>query len=193
MPCTPARARWLLTHHKAAVFRRFPFTIRLEDTRHDDAVTPLHLKIDPGSKTTGMALANETTGEVVWAGELTHRGQHIKENLDQRRVCRQSRRQRHTRYRKPRFANRTRPKGWLAPSLKSRVDNIVTWVERLRRSCPIGSLSMELVRFDTQALVNPEIEGMEYQQGSLQGYEVREYRAMCKSLTLSGEVRTLPG
>ena len=60
---------------------------------------------------------------------------------------------------------------------------MLTWVERIRRWCPIGTISLELVRFDTQALQDPEIRGVEYQQGTLQGYEVREYRAMCKSLT----------
>jgi 5-methylcytosine-specific restriction endonuclease McrA len=133
------------------------------------------MKIDPGSRTTGMAVVNETTGEVVSAGEVTHRGQQIKGNLEQRRTCRRARRQRRTRYRQPRFDNRMRPKGWLAPSLRSRVDNIVTWVARIRRWCPIRSLSLELVRFDTQALVNPAIEGIEFQQGTLQGYELREY------------------
>jgi 5-methylcytosine-specific restriction endonuclease McrA len=175
MPCTPARARWLLTQKKAVVFRRYPFTIQLGSIKPEAVVAPVRVKLDPGSKTTGIALVNETTGEVVWAGEVTHRGQQIRGNLEQRRACRRSRRQRHTRYRQPRFANRARPKGWLAPSLGSRVDNIVTWVARIRCWCPIGSLSLELVRFDTQALVNPAIEGIEYQQGTLQGYELREY------------------
>ena len=40
---------------------------------------------------------------------------------------------------------------------------------------PITALSQEWVRFDTQALHNPEISGVEYQQGELAGYEVREY------------------
>jgi 5-methylcytosine-specific restriction endonuclease McrA len=57
----------------------------------------------------------------------------------------------------------------------SRVHNIETWVKRLRAMCPIKAISMELVRFDTQKLQNPEIEGVEYQQGELFGYEVREY------------------
>jgi RRXRR protein len=34
---------------------------------------------------------------------------------------------------------------------------------------------VETVRFDTQLLVSPEIDGVEYQQGTLYGYELREY------------------
>ena len=108
-PCRPARARWLLTQHKAAVFRRYPFTIILKTQRDHPIVAPLQIKIDPGSKTTGIAVVDETQGEVVWAAEVTHRGQQVKDHLDQRRMCRRGRRQRHTRYRPARFANRTRP------------------------------------------------------------------------------------
>jgi hypothetical protein len=68
-----------------------------------------------------------------------------------------------------------RPPGWLPPSLESRLANVRTWVERLRRLCPITALSQELVKFDTQALEDAEIRGVEYQQGTLAGYEVREY------------------
>ncbi|MCA8838050.1 MAG: RRXRR domain-containing protein, partial [Proteobacteria bacterium] len=103
------------------------------------------------------------------------RGQQIKSDLEKRRALRRGRRGRKTRYRKPRFLNRTRPQGWLAPSLKSRVDNLQTWFVRLYNLCPIASISMELVRFDTQLMANAEISGVEYQQGELAGYEVRAY------------------
>jgi 5-methylcytosine-specific restriction endonuclease McrA len=175
MPCRPARARLLLTQHKAAVFRRFPFTIILKATRPDTVVAPLRAKLDPGSKTTGMAVVNDASGEVMWAAELSHRGQQVKEHLDQRRGCRHSRRARHTRYRPPRFNNRRRQEGWLPPSLESRLENILTWVTRLQRYSPVAAISMELVKFDTQLMQNAEISGIEYQQGTLAGYEIREY------------------
>jgi 5-methylcytosine-specific restriction endonuclease McrA len=57
----------------------------------------------------------------------------------------------------------------------SRVQNLETWVNRLRRLCPITAISMELVCFDMQAMEHPDIQGCEYQQGTLAGYEVREY------------------
>jgi len=133
----------------------------------------LRLKIDPGSKTTGLALLDGPC--LLWAAELQHRGQRIKAALDARRAVRRSRRQRHTRYRAPRCDNRTRPDGWLAPSLWSRVCNVMTWVERLARYAHITALSQELVRFDTQLMQHAEITGVAYQQGELAGYEVREY------------------
>jgi 5-methylcytosine-specific restriction endonuclease McrA len=186
MPCTEKRARLLLERGRAVVVRLAPFTIRLKD-RIGGATQPLRLKLDPGSRTTGLALVRESeTGDAetgalerlehgLWFGELAHRGQAIREALEQRRHYRRARRARKTRYREPRFLNRTRRDGWLPPSLQHRVETTVNWVERLQRLAPITALSQELVRFDTQAMQNPEISGVEYQQGELAGYEVREY------------------
>ena len=176
MPCHPARSRELLKAGKAAVFRQFPFTIILKEREGGDT-QPVALKIDPGSSTTGLTLvADFQTGKrVIWAAELTHRGPAIRDALLSRSQQRRSRRQRQTRYRAARFNNRRHSAGWLPPSLKSRLDNIWTWGVRLARACPITSLSQELVRFDTQLMQNAEISGIEYQQGELQGYEVREY------------------
>ena len=172
-PVRPAEARLLLTQKKAAVYKRFPFTIILKAAMPEVEPAPVQLKVDPGSKTTGMVLVQD--GKVVWAAELTHRGQAIKDALQARRAIRRGRRNRHTRYRQARFANRTRPKGWLPPSLKSRIDNLETWFVRLFKLCNLTAISMELVRFDTQLMQDAEVSGVEYQQGELQGYEVREY------------------
>ncbi len=173
-PCHPARARQLLGAGRAAVLRRFPFTIILHDrTRAASMVHAHRLKIDPGSKTSGLALVQGP--RVVWAAELTHRGQRITAALRSRYAVRHSRRHRHTRYRQARFLNRTRPEGWLPPSLQSRVCNVMTWVKRLARLCPITALSQELVRFDMQQMHHAEIRGVQYQHGELAGYEVREY------------------
>jgi 5-methylcytosine-specific restriction endonuclease McrA len=174
-PIHSAQARQLLRNGKVAVFRRFPFTIILKEFHPDLPVQPLRLKLDPGAKITGIALVNDTTGEVVFAAELKHRGFAIRDALTSRRQLRRSRRNRKTRYRKPRFLNRTRPEGWLAPSLQSRVENLKNWVEKLRFLAPIEAISQELVRFDMQLMRNPEIQGKEYQQGTLAGYETREY------------------
>jgi len=173
-PCRPKRARILLRAGKAAVYRRFPFTIILKRVVEPDP-HPLRLKLDPGSKKTGIAMVNDQSGEVVFAAELEHRGQKIKSDLDARRALRRSRRNRKTRYRKPRFLNRTRKSGWLSPSVQSRVENILTWVKRLARFAPVTAISQELVKFNMQQMQNPEIAGVEYQQGTLAGYEVREY------------------
>ena len=174
-PVHPGGARYLLKEGKAAVYRRYPFTIILRATVEKPAPTPLRLKIDPGARTTGLALVNDETGEVVWAAELTHRGAEISSDLDKRRAVRRGRRTRQTRYRAPRFHNRRRSAGWLPPSLMSRVENILTWVGKLSRLCHVTALSQELVRFDMAKMENPEIEDVQYQQGTLFGYELREY------------------
>jgi 5-methylcytosine-specific restriction endonuclease McrA len=174
-PCDPiheGQARWLLDHQKAAVFRHRPFTIILKSESQKQS-KQYRLKIDPGSRTTGLAIVDGS--KVVFGANLQHRGQAIKSALDDRRSLRRGRRNRKTRYRKPRFLNRTRPKGWLPPSLESRIANTETWVRRLSKLCPISAISMELVKFDTQLLENPDISGVEYQQGTLYGYEVKEY------------------
>jgi 5-methylcytosine-specific restriction endonuclease McrA len=176
MPCNPARARELLKSGKAAVYRRYPFTIILKDREGGDT-QPIQVKIDPGSKVTGIAVVVEFKRGLccVWASELTHCGQQIRDELLSRRQLRRGRRTRKLRYRQAKFDNRKRPKGWLPPSLMSRVYNILTWMKRLMRYVPVTHLAMELVKFDTQAMVNPEISGVDYQQGELWGYEVREY------------------
>jgi len=176
MPCHPARARELLSKGKASVLRFYPFTIILL-TRQGGDMQTIDLKYDPGSKTTGVALVVEgkKAKKVVWAAELHHRGKAIVEALQSRAALRRSRRARKTRYRAPRFLNRKRTLKWLAPSMRSRVDNILLLSRKLKKYTPLAQLSVESVKFDMQKLNNPEIQGIEYQQGTLFGYELREY------------------
>lgn len=225
-PVHPAVARRWLSAGKAAVWRRYPFTVILRsaasgrDPSNDsklhastsqirvEEAPGLRVKIDPGSRTTGLAVIRDATGELFWAAELAHQGHHVKKRLDNRRAQRRGRRNRKTRYRPARFNNRCRGAGchgcggnaarnkslcrpcaakprsernpqlvvkWLPPSLMSRVHNINTWVKRLRKVAPVSAISVETARFDTQRMEDPEISGVEYQQGTLLGYEVREY------------------
>ena len=181
MPCLPERARELLSKGKAAVYRAVPFTIILKD-RADGDTQDIEFKTDPGSKTTGLALVAdyEKRGKtLLFAANLTHRGGAMKNNLESRAALRRGRRGRKTRYREARFDNRTRPDNcggkWLAPSVKGRVDNVKVWYDRFLSRTPITSAAIETVRFDMQKMVNPEISGVEYQQGTLAGYELREY------------------
>ena len=186
MPCSEKRARKLLTAKRAVVHRMYPFTIRLKD-RTDGALQPVRVKLDPGSKQTGIAVVRESesvdsdTGEVhrrlfvIALLQLNHRGAAISDALKARASLRKGRRARHTRYRPARFNNRPKAKGWLAPSLMHRVDTCVSWVRKIQRVCPITSITQELVKFDMQRMANAEVSGVEYQQGELMGYEVREY------------------
>ena len=80
-PVHPSRARWLLKHSKAAVFKRYPFTIILLSAVESPQVQPLRIKLDPGSQTTGIAIVDDHSGRVLFAAELAHRGQEIKKAL----------------------------------------------------------------------------------------------------------------
>ena len=182
MPCTPKKARLVLARGRAVVHRRYPFVIRLKDRRVEESVVqPLVLKIDPGSRTSGMAVVRvEATpqGEVhhgVHLAEVRHRGEQVHAAMGARARARRRRRSAHLRYRPPRFANRTRPKGWLPPSLRSRIGNVLTWARRYGRWTPIARLEVERVKFDLHRMQYPEIAGVEYQRGELAGWELRAY------------------
>lgn len=179
MPCSEKRARLLLVRGRARVHRMLPFVIRLTDRKAiNSTLQPLRIKLDPGSKTTGMALVLEKVSSIAVLNlfDLVHRGHHISKALTARSQLRRGRRSRNLRYRAPRFSNRYNKKqGWLAPSLMHRVHTTMSWVHKLRRYTPISAISSELVRFDMQIMQNPEITGVQYQQGALAGYEAREY------------------
>lgn len=179
-PCHPARARQLLAAKRAVIHRHTPLVIRLKDrTVAESSVAGVKVGVDPGSKYTGIALfttaEEETSRRGVSAIEIAHRGVRISLNMTSRAARRRGRRTRNLRYRALRFSNRTKPTGWLAPSLRHRVEGTMSWIGRLRRWAPITAVHVERVAFDTQALQNPNIGGVEYQQGTLHGYEVREY------------------
>jgi 5-methylcytosine-specific restriction endonuclease McrA len=178
MPCTEKRARQLLERNRAVVHKILPFTIRLKDRSvAASQAQPLRLKLDPGSKDTGIAVLREDSpnqSTAILLGELHHKPG-IKVSLDTRRALRHGRRNRKTRYRQARFNNRRRRKGWLPPSLQARVNQTINAVTKLLNLLPITAISTEHVKFDTQLMQNPHIAGVEYQQGELFGYEVREY------------------
>ncbi|MDR1166256.1 MAG: RRXRR domain-containing protein [Deltaproteobacteria bacterium] len=184
-PCSRKRARKLLSKGRARIHKRFPFTIRLVDRLvENSAVHPLTLKLDPGSKATGAALVlplaetedgAEPDVRVISLFEIRRRGAAISKRLEQRKNYRHRRRSANLRYRKPRFLNRTRPDGWLPPSVRHRADSVVTFTVSIMKLVPLEAIAAETVRFDTQKILNPEISGTEYQRGTLLGYEVREY------------------
>ena len=177
-PCntiSAAYARILLFTKQAVIHKRFPFTIRL---RNDNAVLKdrtYTVKLDPGSRTTGVAVTDDQNS-VVMLAELEHRGYIIKRNLDSRRAIRHSRRNRKTRYRAARFLNRTKPEGWLAPSIKSRADNVINFVKKYKKLMNINKIMIENVSFDT-AQMSSEIKlwDNDYQQGNLYNKNLREF------------------
>jgi 5-methylcytosine-specific restriction endonuclease McrA len=178
-PCHQAVARKLLKDGKAAIWRKYPFTIILKEQKETDDTQQqeYRLKIDRGSRHTGLAILQDN--KVIWMAQIEHRTD-ISERLTKRSNYRRRRRSNNLRYRRCKYKpgityESKRDKGWVPPSLQSGVDNIESWINKLKSLCPLTDLSYENVKFDTQLMANPEISGIEYQQGTLQGYEVREY------------------
>ena len=167
-----AKVRVFLKQGKAKVVQRCPFTIQLlyESTTHTQKI---NLGIDAGSKTIGISAT--TDSKVLYEAEVVLRND-IVELLSGRRALRRSRRNRKTRHRKPRFDNRKKPDGWLAPSIRQKIETHVTVVENITKILPMTKIIVETASFDIQKIKNPEIEGAEYQHGEqLDFWNVREY------------------
>ncbi|MFE4048966.1 RNA-guided endonuclease IscB [Streptomyces sp. YIM B13518] len=188
MPCHPARARELLGKGRAVVIRHVPFAIRLKDRKlAESEVDGVQLRIDPGSKGTGLVLTDEKketnehgTTVTVRRGlvpvELHHRADQIRLCLQQRAGYRHRRRSANRRYRAPRFRNRGHPTKWLPPSLRHRVDTTSSMARRLCRYAPVTEIHVELVAFDTHSMsAGRPLQGAEYQQGPLAGTNARTY------------------
>ena len=167
-----AKVRVLLKQGKAKVVNKCPFTIQLlySSTNYIQKVT---LGVDSGSKHIGLSAT--TKNKVLFESDVELRND-IVDLLSTRRELRRSRRNRKLRYRKPRFNNRKRSDGWLAPSVKQKVDSHITMIAKVHKILPISNVVVEVASFDIQKIKNPMISGTEYQQGEqLDFWNVREY------------------
>ncbi|PEZ08947.1 Paclitaxel/taxanoid biosynthesis susceptibility protein TS1 [Bacillus sp. AFS018417] len=172
MPCSPRKARLLLKQGKAKIVGYTPFTIQLQYAT-GETVQPVTIGVDSGAKYVGIAITTEE--RVLTKGTIALR-QDVKENLTLRATLRRSRRQRKTRYRKARFLNRKKKEGWLPPSIQSRIDNVIHWIEKFKSLLPSPKVIVEVGKFDAQKLKNPDIQGIEYQQGDAFGFwNIRYY------------------
>ena len=172
MPCKPRKARMLLKQKKAKVVKRTPFTIQL---LHGSSgyKQDISLGVDAGTKHIGLSATTEK--KVLFEGEVQLRTD-IQKLLATKREFRKARRNRKTRYRMPRFLNRKKDKGWLAPSVQHKVDSHIKLIDRVHDILPIKHITVEVAQFDIQKIKNPHIEGVEYQQGAQLGFwNVREY------------------
>lgn len=171
MPCTQKKARILLKEGKAVIYKYDPFTIQLTyatgETKQD-----CHIGIDTGSKHIGMAITSEN--KVLFKGEIELR-QDVKSNIDTKHIYRRSRRNRKTRYRQPRFLNRKRSDKWLPPSLQNRVDHTFHWIDTFCSLVSDPILHIEVGKFDTAKMINPEINGVDYQHGQTYGFFEERY------------------
>ena len=180
MPTTRyGRAHRLLRKGHAVVVDYRPFTIQLTyDT--PNGVQEVSLGVDAGTKHVGLSAT--TKKKVLFEAELLLRSD-IVEKLSTRREFRRTRRNRKTRYRKSRFLNRTRTKkpGWIAPSIRQKVDCHIHWISRICKFLPIRKITVETAQFDTQLLKAQErglplLQGTDYQKGEQLGFcNVREY------------------
>lgn len=166
------KVRHLLREGKARVVRREPFTIQLlYDSK--EYTQPVTLGVDAGTGHVGLSATTEKTE--LFAAEVTLR-RDITSLLAARREARRTRRDRKTRYRAPRFDNRRRPNGWLAPSVEQSVNSHLHLIRKVNSILPITKTIIEVAQFDTQLLKNPDIQGEQYQQGEQMGFwNVREY------------------
>ena len=167
-----AKVRILLKNKKAKVIKRCPFTIQLayDSTNYTQDIT---LGVDSGSKHIGLSAT--TRSKVLFESDVELRND-IVNLLSTRRQNRRTRRNRKTRYRKPRFNNRRRKEGWLTPSVQNKVDSHLTVIRKVHEILPITKIIVEVASFDIQKIKNPTISGTEYQQGEqLNFWNVREY------------------
>ena len=169
-----AKVRVLLKQQKANVVNKCPFTIQLayDSTNYTQNMT---LGIDAGSKHIGLSAT--TKEKVLYEAEVELRND-IVDLLSTKRQNRRSRRSRNTRYRKPRFLNRVKSKnkGWLAPSIEHKIQSHLKVVEKVHSILPISRIVVETASFDIQRIKNPDIQGVDYQQGEqLDFFNTREY------------------
>lgn len=170
MPTRPRKARMLVKQGKAKVTKRTPFVIQLTMPTGEtkQAIT---LGIDSGYSTVGFSAV--TKDKELMSGELTLR-KRVPKLIEQKKGYRRTRRSKLW-YREPRFNNRTRKEGWLPPSSQNKLDTHIKLIAKLKSFLPVTKTIIEVATFDTQKMCNPEISGIEYQQGELQGYHIREY------------------
>lgn len=172
MPCTKAKARKLLKENKAVIVDYTPFTIQLT-FECENQTQDITLGVDAGSKMVGLSAT--TTEKELFSSEVELRTD-IVDKLSTRRQNRRTRRNR-LRYRKPRFLNRVsrKKKGWLAPSIEHKINTHLKVIENVHKILPITKIIVETASFDIQKIKNPNISGTEYQQGEMEGWNVREY------------------
>lgn len=168
------KVRRLLKEGKAKVVKRCPFTIQLlyDSTRY---IQEVNLGIDAGSKHIGVSAT--TKEKELYAADVELRND-IVDLISTRREMRKTRRNRKTRYRKARFNNRvsTKKAGWLAPSIKQKIQTHLTVVANVYKILPVKNLVVETASFDIQKIKNPSITNKEYQQGEQKDFwNVREY------------------
>lgn len=200
MPTTSRKARKLLEENKATVYKKRPFTIQLL-YKTGATTQDIDLGVDTGSQHIGIAVLSEDKvlykAEIELRSSMEKR-----QLLETKKEYRRSRRYRKVRYRKCKFkfhAKRTyseklvkrkstkhkthwvkeenhiqtsRHEGWLPPSIQSKLDHHINWIDAYLDVLPKNTkLHIEVGRFDAARMENPEIHGELYQKGPQYDYE----------------------
>ena len=168
----------LLKNKQAKVVKRCPFTIKLLYEPDTTIVQEVVLGQDTGSKHIGTACV--ANGEVLYQSQVELRTD-IKSNMDGRRQARRFRRNRKTRYRKPRFLNRKNSTklNRLPPSVKHKVQAHIDEIEFCKKILPISKIALEVSQFDTHLMKNPtliseKLKHWAYQKGFNYSYASRK-------------------
>lgn len=165
MPTTPRKARILIKEGRAKIIGYNPLTIQLlYGTR--GYTQPVTLGIDTGFEHIGFSAVTES--DELIGGELSMLPG-VTERITERRKYRVTRRTR-LRHRAPRFDNRRRSPGWLAPSIQHKFEAHLAVIERIKTRLPVTSVVIEVAKFDIQKINNPGIQGTDYQKGEQLGY-----------------------
>ena len=173
MPTTAGKARKLLRKGLAKVIMRTPFTIQLTYATGETKQN-VSLGVDTGYKHVGLSAVSDA--KELFSSEVELRT-NISKLLSERRQYRRTRRNRLW-YRKARFLNRIKSKkaGWLAPSVQHRLNEHIKAINFVKSILPVSEITVEVAAFDIQKIKNPEISGVEYQNGEQKGFwNVREY------------------
>lgn len=171
MPCSQRKARLLLKQKKAKIVSYKPFTIQLCYAT-GEAKQEVTIGIDEGARHIGIAIISQN--KVLAKGEVELR-QDVHSLLMTRAQYRRSRRSRKTRYRKARFLNRKKPEGWLPPSIRAKMNANFAWIDKFYGLIPGPKLRIEVGKFDTAKMINPDIQGVDYQHGQTYGYYDARY------------------
>ena len=166
MPCSQRKARILLKQKKAKIVGYKPFTIQLTIAT-GEAKQDVVVGIDEGARHIGIAIVSQE--KVLAKGEIELR-QDVHSLLLTRAQYRRGRRFRKTRYRKARFLNRKKPKGWLPPSIQAKLNANFLWIDKFCSLVPNPKLCIEVGKFDVAKMINPKIKGVDYQHGQTYGY-----------------------
>jgi len=69
------------------------------------------------------------------------------------------------------FCNRKRPNGWLTPTVNQLVQTHINLVRKIGKFVPVTDVTLEVNRFAFALLDNPNLKGIDFQNGPLKGFD----------------------